>query len=487
MKSENNYVYVPPANETQYIPLLAPIQSTQSTQPTKSQKKILPAIVVVVFLISMCSLALYAYQYLKPEYLSSTNLNEAELLTQQEAGQNGCAVSNQSATGSVINLIETRYTNDLQAIDLYTDESQKITARVLNESPFIIEIYETGSSDYIFDDYGIQENMFVDFSEKNSLSLLKFNDIITADLYKFTYASTELAIGTAIKNIKKVDKIDGISENPFANRSGTLIRYRPSNTNSNGILLIFNDGRVFYRDSNNNIFTDKTLTKMEIDQVLKSFSSVNFDNIATDYNVSLYEPSLLLVCNRYQKIQVKGAANLDPVIAELDKIIESYRSSAEYTLEYDKKYLIKDWQYSSIVPLNQANVTTFRQQNRERLSQINPSAELLKEVEELTTYYRDESKFYGVYFGSCVDGTTGSWACFGANELKTKNPGSRYYDIWPTKLSIKLKDVPREGISISSEEYNAHKDFYDRLLAGNSNLLFLEGDYLYQRLSVSLH
>ena len=85
-----------------------------------------------------------------------------------------------------------------------------------------------------------------------------------------------------------------------------------------------------------------------------------------------------------------------------------------------------------------------------------------------------------------MDGSAGTWGCFGAEELKTEDSGGRNYKIWPQELSVRLKDVPAGGTKIQEEEYSAHKDFYDTLLTWNDNLLFLEGDYLYQRLWVSL-
>lgn len=478
MEMENNNINVTPTTETPSNPIVS------SPQPTQSHKKLVLIILAFVFLIIACSVGVYAFLSSKQDRVSLTKLPQ-----QQETDLNGCTLAKQSATGSVIKPIETKFNTSTQAIDTYPDKKQKLTARVLNVAPFIIEVYDIQPSpDYIFDAYGVQEDMFVDISEKNKLSQLKFNDIITADLYGFTYASVELAFSSAIKNIQKVNKINSTSRNPFANRSGTLIRYAPSNTNSNGFLLIFNDGKVFYRDNNNNTFTDKTLTSSEFNQILKSFSSANFDKISTDYEVSLSNPSLLLICNRYQKVSLTAnATNLKPVLTELDKVLESYSSNAKHKLTYNKRFIIKDWEYASIVPLDQSDVVTFKQQNKERLSKMKPSAELLKEVEEFDTYYRYNGKIYGIYFGNCVDGTTGTWACFGAEELKNQTTGGKRYNLWPTELSVKLKDASPDGISISSEEYKSHKDFYDKLLTWDDNLLFLESNYLYQRISVSLY
>lgn len=494
MEMENSTNNQEPAPISSSVPTPNPIALTSpatlpSSPPKKSpfnSKRILIAAFILVLLVVT---SVSAYLVLGGKRTNLTFRQPTSTLN-QNANLDGCSLTGQSATGSPLKVVETKFTNSAQPIDISSDSNQQIIARVLNTSPFVLEILDMKTQPgHVFDSLGLQEGMFVDVGEKSRLSQLKFNDLITGDLYGFTYASVELAMGTAIKNIQKVDEATyfNTSPNSFANRSGTLIRYAPANTNSNGFLLIFNDGKVFYRDNNNNIFTDKTLTNSELDNILKQFSLVSFDKIPTDYEASLYSPSLVLVCNRYQKVNLKEeVSNLNPVLHSLDAVIQSYQANAKYTLTYDKKFTIKDWQYVSIVPLDQANNISFRQQNKERLSKMKPSAELSKEVEDFNTYYRYDGKLYGVYFGSCVDGSAGTWGCFGAEELKNQNQGGRRYNIWPTELSTKLKDVSRSGTDISKEEYQNHKDFYDKLLTWDDNLLFLEGDFLYKRLSLSL-
>ncbi|MCH7552360.1 hypothetical protein IIB49_03155 [Patescibacteria group bacterium] len=195
----------------------------------------------------------------------------------------------------------------------------------------------------------------------------------------------------------------------------------------------------------------------------------------------------MFVCNRYQAVPVvDNTSNLEPVLSILNEIIDTHQKQATRMLTYEKVYSIKGWEYGDIVPLGSANNIVFRKENKERLSQLKPEEKLLEEVDSLNVYYREGEKLYGVYFGSCVDGSAGTWGCFGTNEIKSEKRASRYYNIWPQDLSIKLKDISTEGIKIPSGEYLAHKDFYDSLLTWSSNLLFLEDDKLYQRLWVSL-
>lgn len=244
---------------------------------------------------------------------------------QTSATKTDCSLSGQMAQGKILGRTETKFTN----LPSDAEKGGKIIARVLNAEPFIVEVIDSKPHpSYVFDGLGIQEGLFVSQSEKDKIQSLKFNDIISGNLYGFTYASVELAFGTAIKDIKKIDgQIDYFNGSPnlFANRSGTLIRYTPTTTNSNGFVLIFNDRKVFYRDNNNNIFTDKQLTEKELDDLLKLFSQTKFNDISSDFSVSRYFPSLSLICNRYQPISLnQNESNLKLITNKLDSIIDSY-------------------------------------------------------------------------------------------------------------------------------------------------------------------
>ncbi len=462
----------------------SPIPPENFSDPKKRMNSKIIIISVLVGLVVLVATGYAFYRYSQSDKNATLPPNNQE---QVSATKTGCSLSGQTAQGKILGGIETKFTN----LPSDADKGGEIIARVINAEPFIVEVLDSKPyPSYVFDGLGIQEGLFVSQSEKDKIQSLKFNDIISGNLYGFTYASVELAFGTAIKDIKKIDgQVSNFSSspNPFANRSGTLIRYTPTTTNSNGFILIFNDKKVFYRDNNNNIFADKQLTEEELGNLLKLFSQTNFDDVASDFSVSHYSPSLSLICNRYQPISLnQNSSNLKLITDKLDSIIDSYRSEAMRKLTYNKKYIIKNWEYESVVPLDEANKITFMQENKVRLSQIKPSESLKKEVDEFNTYYRYKGKIYGVYFGSCVDGSADTWGCFGAEELKTEVSGGRHYKIWPQELSVKLKDVSTSGIKIPEEEYLAHKDFYDTLLTWQDNLLFLEGDYLYQRLWVSL-
>ena len=460
-----------------------PIPPENFLEPKKPMNSKIIIISVLVGLVVLAVAGYVCYRYSQ----SAKNTALPPGKEQVSTTKTGCSLSGQTAEGKILGGIETKFTN----LPSDAEKGGEIIARVLNNEPFIVEVLDSKPyPPYVFDGLGIQEGLFISHSEKDKIQSLKFNDIISGNLYGFTYASVELAFGTAIKDIKKIDgqiSYFSGSPNPFANRSGTLIRYTPTTTNGNGFILIFNDRKVFYRDNNNNIFADKQLTEEELGDLLKLFSQTKFNDIASEFSVPHYYPSLSLICNRHQPIPLnQNSSNLKLITDKLDSIIGSYRSGATQKLTYNKKYTIKNWEYESIVPLDEANKITFKQENKARLSQMKPSESLKKEVDEFNAYYRYEGKIYGVYFGSCVDESAGTWGCFGAEELRAEVSGGRHYRIWPQELSVKLKDVNTSGTTIPKEDYLARKDFYDTLLTWNDNLLFLEGDYLYQRLWVSL-
>lgn len=460
-----------------------PIPPENFLEPKKRMSSKIIIISVLVGLVVLAATGYGFYRYLKSAKKTALSPGNERVSTTKTS----CSLSGQKTEGKVLGGTETKFTN----LPSDAEKGGEVIARVLNTDPFIVEVLDSKPyPSHVFDGLGIQEGLFVSQSEKDKIQSLKFNDIISANLYGFTYASVELAFGTVLKDIKKIEgQVNYFTSapNPFANQNGTLIRYTPTTTNSNGFILIFNDRRVFYRDNNNNVFTDKQLTELELDDLLKLFSQAEFNNIGSDFSVSRYSPSLSLICNRYQPISLdKNTSQIKSITDKLDSIINSYQSQAIQKLTYNKRYAIKDWEHVSIVPLDEANKTTFRQENKARLSQIKPSESLKKEAEDFNTYYRYKGKIYSVYFGSCVDGSAGTWGCFGAEELKTEVSGGGRYKIWPSELSVQLKNVSANGAVIPKEDYLAHKDFYDTLLTWNDNLLFLEGDYLYQRLWVSL-
>jgi hypothetical protein len=215
-------------------------------------------------------------------------------------------------------------------VDLPSDAKKRgqIIARVLSVKPFVVEVLDMEPlPSYSFDHLGIDEDLFISQSEAVTLQSLQFGDIISGDIYEFIYASYELAIGKAIKDINKLEKpirYFNDSINAFANRSGTLIRYVPVTTNSNEFLLIFNDRKMYYRNNSNITYSDKELTEAQFQDLLKLFSSTNFDAKRSDFSVSRYQPSVSLACERYQPVSLERSSSQLRIITEsLDSIIKN--------------------------------------------------------------------------------------------------------------------------------------------------------------------
>lgn len=112
-------------------------------------------------------------------------------------------------------------------------------------------------------------------------------------------------------------------------------------------------------------------------------------------------------------------------------------------------------------------------------------------LSESGSFYIENEKIYQASF-NCVPALekynelAGTWGCFYAKELKQDVQGSWRYKPWPQEAGIKLGDIPDNGIIIPDQEYVTNQELYDSFLRWDSNLFFLEGNYLYQRLHLIL-
>ena len=93
-------------------------------------------------------------------------------------------------------------------------------------------------------------------------------------------------------------------------------------------------------------------------------------------------------------------------------------------------------------------------------------------------------------FGECKPGTPGCQT--------TVHPGGREVHrrvdpyltttsgrLWPQGLAAKLRDVPPDGLTITADEYERHKEIYAPLLRGRlAGMNFIEDGLLYQHVRV---
>jgi hypothetical protein len=295
----------------------------------------------------------------------------------------------------------------------------RVIARVLHSDPLIIEVFEEhprwSDSEVTF---GVRPQLFVARSEAPKLATLRFGELITARLFRFEYDAGELALGEAITDIEPVVGAVQYADPPalpFNNRSGTLIKYVPLPTNNSGYLLVFNDGHTIYRDRYGGSCSDMHLDRHALDALLAVFAQARFNDLASDYTVSRYDSSLLLIGDRYQAVRLTaGLRAVEPVTAALDTLIADCRSRATSTITYMARLTVRDWAYASLITPHSVYNTRLSPDRKAALAQVTPTPEFREEVQH--SVYRYKGKLYGVEFGACPDGTAGTWGCFNAVE-----------------------------------------------------------------------
>lgn len=385
-------------------------------------------------------------------------------------------LSNTTTTVSNVQILAPKSVTQLE------ENLSPVIARVHSLEPFTIEILDElkQEGEILYD-----PRPFTKPSKYSADDLkgLQSGDIILANTYLHLYEAGELAIGTGIKNIKKLDRT---ARAKYAGK-GVLLYYAPVRNSPNSYLTIYRDGTVLCHDLPGNDMGNKHLTAAKLNRLKTLYFAGQINHTPSDPSINEYGPGLFLFIDRNQKLDVKNpSARLQTFLARLDSLIESYVQSSTYRIRYIKRVAIKDWQYADILPLDLAageNGDVYREQNLERLSRIKPSPAFFKEAEDYDRgrgdFYRYKDKIYSFTFGSCTYIPTGSWACFRATELPYGKLKDNYwgYTEWPSHLGIRLSAVPQQGLDIPKREYYKNREFYSSLLLG-SRFRYREGDNL---------
>lgn len=444
---------------------------------------------VPVILIVLAVIAVGVFFYLDTK--DSTSLNNSD---KQIAD---CSISGQSGSSQLNNKQRKTAFINISSESDRSDYLGEVIARVLSTEPFIVEVKDIKPfppSGY--GDFGINKELFLDDSEKNHILTLKFGDVISAKLYGFIYyPPVEPAYGKALMEVKKItgnaDHFNTSPTSPFGNKSGILVRYVPKSTFGNEALIIFNDGGVYYQDNNNNLIKNRSINKQTLNELLSEFAKSNFDSIPSDFSG---RASLSLICNRYQEVSLNdnNLPKIKNISSYLDKIITNIRDESTYKLTYQEKLKVKKWEYSSFAPLGPSDIDSRIISSEEVISWLSlvkakPPENLTSEIGD--TLYIENEKIYEVqpsciYALSKFKGMPLGDAC--SPERRGSYAKNWRYKVWPQGLGVALKDISLSGVILAKAEYLAHKDFYNSLLRWESNLFFLEGDYIYRQLQVSL-
>lgn len=375
----------------------------------------------------------------------------------------------------------------------FVQSDSPIIARVLSTDPFIIETVEdptSGSSEF-YNPRPISRNIK---HSPDEIKELRYGDIISASVYSHLYDAGELALGTGIRNIRKLDE----QAKSKYNKKGFLIYYARLTNSPNSYLTIYRDGTVLCHDTPGNFITNRVLSNGELKKLISEFAAEGIDHLPSETKLKDYDPALISSIGKYQQLDLTNLPpNLKRFLARLDSLVEGYINDATYRISYYRRFVIKDWPYENIIALDEITDTfgtAYRYKHQVRLSQIKPSTSLMEEAVETCkdscVLYQYKNKLYAFYLSvSCTDGTTGTWACFRATELsfgKIDSETNWGYIDWPTDLGLRLSTVSNDGLDIPADEYRKHSAFYKPLLIG-SRFMYREGNYIYQGIGTRYH
>ncbi len=368
-----------------------------------------------------------------------------------------------------------------------------IVARVLSTDPFLIETVEdpTKGSSAFYAPRPISRNIQHSTAE---IMQLRYGDIITGRVYSYLYDAGELALGTGIRNIRKL----GEQAKAKYNKKGFLLSYARLTNTPNSYLTIYRDGTILCQDTPGNYIENKILSNDELKKLISEFEAEGINDLPFEAKLKEFDPALISSIGKYQQLGLANPSpNLKRFLARLDSLIDKYINSATYRITYYRRFLIKDWPYENIIALDEITDSfgnDYRYKHQARLSLIKPSASFIEETVETCKdscfLYQYKNKLYAFYLlNSCTDETGGTWACFRATELafgKIDSTTNWGYIDWPTDVGVRLSEIPKDGLDIPADEYIKHSAFYTRLLTG-SRFMYKEGNYIYQGINTLYH
>ena len=386
-----------------------------------------------------------------------------------------------------------------------TENSTTYIARVLHKNPAVFEILDMDP----WRDFEVTEPLIIQSLSAGSKSVfesIEFGDIIEASTYGYTVGGIELGYATDFYKIKRNNGKfyhTDVSNFPYLNRSGVLVRYKTEDEE----LIIFKDGSYVYNGDGTYI-ANKTLPEETVNSLLIKFAEVNFDAYDSKF-VSFYNPSITLSCNRFQNVPLDENTNtLKPLTDEIRTIIKEITNDLKITISYDTRNEIKveDWPFDSIsiadLPINKTNALNYYKQNNtvDTDNQIyTPFTDefynkLTSQPEEWASnrgpryFFRSEGKTYTVDPGTnkCIPNSaciTNTLYVLSADEITSDlvEASSRKHFLWPNDIVDLSTGNP---LTISSETYDEHKEFLDKLNRVSLNNNFIDDTYEYSLLRI---
>jgi hypothetical protein len=290
-------------------------------------------------------------------------------------------------------------------------------------------------------------------------------------------------------------------------RNGFLLAYRPDPRNLIQSMTIYRDGTVDIGTIGAGGLR-RQLSEDDLKTLEEAFFADGTDKIESSKSEEYFKLGLTTVFGKYRSFVVDQATKKDIAFTSLlDDLIQKQIRTAIYTINYRWRFLIKDWKYGDTLPLDKAVDSKYRFEHWNALSKIKLPTELWAEARERYDevnlhWYRYKGGLYTIQFGTCTDGSTGTWACYlAAGGGKPADDGSVWgiFDEWPKDLQLKLADIPRDGLINSSSQSGKgldvprsdtekHREFFGHLfIGGTDGASYREGEYIYSGLKVWFH
>lgn len=428
---------------------------------------------------------------------------EEKRSTPSTVEQTGCDLARQSSESRVFDDNAVRIAGDR---GLEGTEGT-IIARVLSTSPFIVEVYDIDPfPGYVFDWLGIQDGYALAKDEVTRVEALQFGDLIKADFFQYLYDAGELAIGTGLTDVQKIDGTptyfkEDVRSEPFVNRSGTLIRYIAQDGRR---LILFNDGRMYYRSIlESSVISRQSLSKDEMDALLTVFGDSGFDKLGGE-NLYMSNPSVTLLCSRFQQVPIAGnETSLKPVLDVVETIVAELEMQFEYKISYEerKEITIRPWPFEEVAigalsGLHDEALAHYRATGRvdeDHIVYTELHQEFLDQVPKRLppvtslVYFTENGKLYSVSLGECLPDAPvckeNTFYVLAAREIKEPagdvlGPGIK---LWPKTSPLDLSKIPPGGMVLDTAEYEAIRIFYD-LATGDK--WFIQNGYLFEQVKI---
>lgn len=383
--------------------------------------------------------------------------------------------------------------------------------RVVRTSPLVVEVLKVLEGPEPPDRTsacGLQTIALADSRLKPQLALLKFNQIVKAEL---TFGGNhEFPHSFYLSGLSTVSSGE-VQGGNCPNSSGLLMSYRGTAE----VVNVYNDGAILYRDEKGDVHGAERLAREELASLLNAFRAVGFDRVGSTFRPMDSVPdreSLTLICVRDQYVALSGKqAMLAPLLEQVRWLKDRATSRTTYLLMFEDKapLTILEWPYPQLPP-DRLGVGARYEEGwtnvklpQEFLSQLSvASRQLNSPLINGRVFWRNSGRLYRVFWNKCQGcGAADSFqflrseAAVSLETLLAERAKNRYGDssgmfliarggiYWPVESGPLLTRVGANGLIIPPEEFSKHEAYFSELVKLGSagfGIDVLEGDVLFR-------